>query len=73
MVFPLLLELARCYRATAQSEATNMVLELGIGIGIGIGIGFLTVELESDESARIGRIGSVTRVFLAEACFVAKK
>ena len=45
-----------------------MVPELGIGIGIG----YLTVKLESDESAGIGRIGSVTRVFLAEACFVVK-
>ena len=45
-----------------------MVLKLGIGIGIGC----WTVESESDESAGIGRVDSVTRVFLAEACFVAK-
>ena len=50
-----------------------MVLEIGIRIGIGIGIGFLTAESESDESARIGRIGSVTRVFLTEALFCSKK
>ena len=42
-------------------------------IGIGIGIGFLTAELESDESAGIGRIGSVNRVFLAEALFCSQK
>ena len=45
-----------------------MVLKLGIGIGIGC----WTVESESDESAGISRVDSVTRVFLAEACFVAK-
>jgi hypothetical protein len=42
-------------------------------IGIGIGIGFLTPELESDESDGIGRIGSVTRIFLAEALFCSHK
>ena len=42
-------------------------------IGIGIGIGFLTAELESDESAGIGRIESVTQVFLAEALFCSQK
>jgi hypothetical protein len=46
-----------------------MVLKLGIGIGIG----FLTAKSESDESAGIGRIGSVTRVFLAEALFCSQK
>jgi len=42
-------------------------------LGIGIGIGFLTVESESDESVGIGRIGSVTQVFLAEALFCSQK
>ena len=45
-----------------------MVLKLRIGIRIG----YLTVESESDESVGIGRIGLKTRIFLAEACFVAK-
>ena len=45
-----------------------MVLKLGIRIGIG----YLTVELESDESVGIGRIGSETRIVLAEASFVVK-
>ena len=57
---------------TLKSNASTKGMVLEIGIGIGIGIEFLTTELESDESARIGRIGSVTRTFLAEAPFVLK-
>jgi hypothetical protein len=52
-----------------MDETISKVLKLGIGIGIG----FLTAESESDESAGIGRIGSVTRVFLAEPLFCSQK
>ena len=48
------------------------VLIMVLKLRIGIEIGYLTVKSESNESAGIRRIGSETRIFLAEVCFVAK-
>ncbi|XP_078158084.1 S-locus-specific glycoprotein S13-like [Carex rostrata] len=53
----------------AGTYAGTMVPEIGIGIGIGL----LTAESESDKSAGIGRIKSLTRIFLAEVLFCSKK
>ena len=52
-----------------KTAGMTMVSEIGIGIGIR----FFIAESESDESAGIEWIESVTRIFLAEACFVLNK
>ena len=65
----ILIKFIKNYQVAKPHDDVSMVRKIGIGIGIG----FLTAKLESDESAGIGRIGSVNRVFLAEALFCRKK
>ena len=47
-----------------MGQFQTMVLKLEFRIRIG----YLIVESKSDESAGIGRIGSETRIYSAEAC-----